>query len=329
MLPWWGVVLIDIAALGTALIIFALFHHVIPRKGEAKAVVVSMDSIAPVSIPANNALPSSTPSPSSMPAPSPGYMPGDFSATFPNEDTGANALQSYQSDNVRIAVCLVRDEENRITSYVADIWLRNIRFLKTAFAKNEYGRGILEWPIDIAANNGALLAVTGDYYGARDRGVVIRNGVFYRDEPYRDVCVLFANGEMETYSKEDFDVQSVIERNAYQAWGFGPALLQEGMSITNFEADEKLNKKNPRCGIGYYEPGHYCLVLVDGRQGSYSKGMTLTEFSQFFFDLGCKSAYNLDGGKTSAMIYRDAIVNKPFEDGRTVSDIIYISEEAQ
>lgn len=323
--------LIDIAATAAALLIFALFHHVLPRKGEAKAVSVSMDNIAPI-VSAAPVHEPETDSPVIQPLenePEPVRLPGDFSSVFPVNDTGSGALQSYQSDNIRIAVKLVRDEENRITSYVADIWIRNIRYLKTAFAEGEYGRGISEWPIDIAQKNNAIISVTGDYYGARDRGIVIRNGTLYRQEPYRDVCVLYTDGEMCTYSKADFDIQAVMERGAYQAWGFGPALLDNGSPITDFEADDKLSKKNPRCGIGYYEPGHYCLVLVDGRQGSYSKGMTLAEFSQFFFDLGCKSAYNLDGGKTSAMVYQDALVNKPFEDGRRVSDIILISEEAQ
>jgi exopolysaccharide biosynthesis protein len=42
----------------------------------------------------------------------------------------------------------------------------------------------------------------------------------------------------------------------------------------------KFKVKNPRSAIGYYEPGHYCFIVVDGRQNGYSDGMTLDELAQ-------------------------------------------------
>ena len=56
---------------------------------------------------------------------------------------------------------------------------------------------------------------------------------------------------------------------------------------------------NPRSAVGYYEPGHYCFVVIDGRQPGYSKGATLMQLAQLFESLGCKEAYNLDGGKSA------------------------------
>jgi len=134
-LRWWWLVLIDFGALCAALLIFALFHHVLPRKGEAQTTILSM--AAPTAAPAP-----AVASPSALPTPEPVYAIGDFSATFPASDTTApDAIQSYQSDNIRISVSKVRDEENSITSYVADIWVRNRAFLKTAFADGQYGKG--------------------------------------------------------------------------------------------------------------------------------------------------------------------------------------------
>lgn len=43
--------------------------------------------------------------------------------------------------------------------------------------------------------------------------------------------------------------------------------------------------------------------------------------------LGCNVAYNLDGGKSSAMVYEGEYVNQPADGGRTISDIIYIGDE--
>ena len=102
-------------------------------------------------------------------------------------------------------------------------------------------------------------------------------------------------------------------------------LLSEGQPMTSFNSS--VGKVNPRSALGYYEPGHYCFVLVDGRQSGYSAGMTLTELSQLFYDLGCKTAYNLDGGDTVAMAFKTELINHPENASpRSVSDIIYICE---
>lgn len=131
--------------------------------------------------------------------------------------------------------------------------------------------------------------------------MVIRNGEVYRDSTNgSDVCVLYYNGVMKTFSAEEFDVDQAIKDGAWQAWSFGPELLDKnGNSMTEFTADGHVKEINPRSAIGYYEPGHYCMVVVDGRQRGYSSGMSLTQLSKLFQDLGCVSAYNLDGGRSS------------------------------
>jgi exopolysaccharide biosynthesis protein len=66
--------------------------------------------------------------------------------------------------------------------------------------------------------------------------------------------------------------------------------------------------------------------VVDGRDEGYSKGVTLAEFAQIFQDLGCTTAYNLDGGGSSTMYYQGAIVNQPAgrDNKRAISDILYV-----
>ena len=98
-----------------------------------------------------------------------------------------------------------------------------------------------------------------------------------------------------------------------------------GQPMTEFNSN--VNRANPRSAIGYYEPGHYVFLLVDGRQPGYSSGMTTEEMSQLFYDMGCKVAYNLDGGQSAVMTYNGAVANKPYNGGRSISDIIYITDE--
>lgn len=243
---------------------------------------------------------------------------GDFSAAFPTTDTGVNALHSYQSDSLRISINKIA--ENGVTYFVADVWIKNIECFKTALAKGEYGRNIHEMPAKIAADNGVRFAVSGDYYGARDKGIVVRNGQLYRDVMNDDVCVLRTDGTLCAYSASEFSSLQSLDKTVWQAWAFGPTLVRDGAACDI--SSSKIKVKNPRCAIGFYEPGHYCFLVVDGRQDGYSSGMSLTELTDAFVSMGCKTAYNLDGGATAMMVFDGQVVNHPTNGGRASSDII-------
>lgn len=332
--PGFLIVLMDVLLIGAALLLFAYFHHVRPQKAEGPKQNIVFGETPQVE--ATTAQPDTTPdaqiAQQEQPTPTPTATPepeiGDFSAVFPTYDTGEGALYSYQTDNVRIAIRSDKYQDG--VYFAADVWVRNIQQFRTAFAQGEFAKGSANYrmPLDIANDNNAMVAITGDYCGARSSGVLIRNGDLYRDSVSEDVCVLYADGVMETYYKNDFNLEDAVARGAYQSWSFGPKLLDNGQLPESYDGAEALlqpvlNNHAPRAGIGYFEPGHYCLVVVDGRQGDYSRGMTIPQFSELFLQLGCKDAYNLDGGQTSAMIYNGAVVNKPYKDGRVISDIIY------
>lgn len=246
-------------------------------------------------------------------------------------DKSSEEIQTYEDDKVSLTVNKVTTGtgSDKVTYYVADVKISNISYLRTGFASGEYGKNIRATVQDMANDYNAILAMSGDYYGNTDSSVVIRNGVLYRDDIVgTDICVLFTDGTMKTYSPEEFDVDEVIAAGAWQAWNFGPSLLDDnGEVATSFNTTSYLNSENPRAAIGYLEPGHYVLVTVDGRDEGYSRGVTLSELSGIMSSLGCKVAYNLDGGKSSAMVYDGEYVNQPADGGRTISDIIYIGEE--
>ncbi|HWQ59486.1 MAG TPA: phosphodiester glycosidase family protein [Clostridia bacterium] len=315
------IILRDILFFGALLVVFALFHHVLPQTYEPIRTIA-----APTPTPAQTQRPSGTSSqavaePTEEPA-----APGDFTAVFPDADTGADAGYSYQTDDLRIAVTMV--QENDITYFVADVWVRNIELFRTAFAGGEFSTGVTETVRRMAKDNNAILAVSGDFCGAHKSGTVIRNGVLYReDNGDKDVCVLYYDGTMEVYGPDEFSLDAAIGNGAWQAWSFGPSLLDEGRAATKFRST--VSDKNPRSAIGYYEPGHYCLVIVDGRQDGYSEGMTLAELSSLFASLGCREAYNLDGGATAMMVYDDDIISSPSGGGRASSDIICFLREGE
>lgn len=334
--PLWLVIVCHILALVVALLLYALPHHVITRKETAVGIqssrsdaVTAMagqtpEPVAPEPTAAATVEPEATLEAEPVAAAQPTDAPGSFRVKFADKFT-SGAVEStdttYRSANVNLTVSTTRYQDS--DCHVADVYVADIGYLVTAMADDQYGRGYREWPVEFAQRYNALITLSGDYYGGRSDGVVIRNGMLYRDKfVSTDVCVLYWDGTMETLEAYEFNVDAAMENGAYQAWNFGPILLdKQGQPMTEFNSD--VLKSNPRAAIGYYEPGHYCLVMVDGRTAQ-SDGLTMEELSNFMYSLGCTRAYNLDGGQTAALVKANEIYGKPYKGGRDVSDVIMV-----
>jgi len=243
---------------------------------------------------------------------------------------------NYKSDNVTINIEKVQTGQGKdmVTYFVADVQMSDASSLKSAFAKNIFGRNVVEKTSQIAADNQAIFAVNGDYYGFRSDGVLIRNGVLYRDEPARVGAALFEDGTMQTFDETEVASSSLLAAGALHTLSFGPVLIKNSEIVEDFEkvsidsnfGNRSIQGSNPRTGIGMISANHYVFVVVDGRKENYSKGMTLSEFTDVFADLGCTEAYNLDGGGSSTMYFMGRVVNNPLgkQDERSISDILYI-----
>lgn len=336
--PVWVVVVADVLVFAVALNVFALFHHVLPRSEKSYGVKSQRISTAQLTgentASEGNAVPgdraeaveeTDAPLPDVTPEPDPvGVFARRFADKFTNGEVIATA-ESYQSKNVNVQ--FTKHTEPELVYYVADIYIRKIECFRTAFAKDKFGRGRWERVSSMSERMNGVIAINGDYYGGRSDGIVIRNGEYYRNEknPIRDICIINWDGTMETYGPEAWDPQRAVARGAYQGWNFGPMLLdEEGNAMTEFNSE--VGGRNPRTAIGYYEPGHYCFVVVDGRS-KQSKGIGLVGLSEIMHNLGCKRAYNFDGGQSSEMVIGNKIVSNPYKGGRKNSDAVLIIDE--
>ena len=330
-LPWWKVALIDFGALVISLLLFALFDHVIPHSQQAVPVVnnTPIPTAVPITTPAPAIEAQGEAEAASAPIATPEPAVGDFSARFPDKFTDGEVIQTentYQSANVNLTLTRYETmlEEDPEVYFVADIYVRNIEYLRTMFAKDNYGKSINEDMISMSERSGALVAINSDYYSFRTTGTVIRNGVMYRGgiSPDMEVAILFRDGTMRAYRSEaELNMDQVMADGAWQGFCFGPSLLDEnGGLLPSYEAVNH----NPRTLLGVVEPGHYLFIVIDGRQGGYSEGMTYRECAELCQQMGCTFAFNLDGGKTSQMTYMGQMANQPYNGGRDTSDIIYI-----
>ena len=234
---------------------------------------------------------------------------------------------SYRSANIDIKI--TSHHYKKSAYYVADIKLSTVKALRCAFAKGKFGRNITQNTSRMAIDNNALVAANGDFYGIRNNGIIIRNGVLYRNKPTpRDLLVIYLDGHMEVLDERKQDGYKLIEAGAWQTYSFGPALVRNGVAVGDYS---KSNVKgyNPRTGIGMIEPNHFLLVVVDGRAKGYSDGLKIDAFAQLMESLGCQVAYNLDGGATSSMYFNNEIINNALGKSkpREHSDIIMVVEQ--
>ncbi|KQY44440.1 phosphodiester glycosidase family protein [Cellulomonas sp. Root137] len=244
---------------------------------------------------------------------------------------------SYESSSSAVSVSTVTtgSGDDTVTYYVADVTLTDATALRSAFAQNSFGLNITEDTSDIAADNGAVFAVNGDYYGFRDTGIVIRNGVVYRDEGAREGLAFYTDGHVEVYDETATTADELVAAGVWNTLSFGPALLEDGQVVDGIEdvevdtnvGNHSIQGEQPRTAIGVIDDNHLVFVVVDGRSPGYSAGVTLTGLAEIMQDLGASTAYNIDGGGSSTMYFDGALVNNPLGKGqeRGTSDILYIA----
>ena len=237
-------------------------------------------------------------------------------------------IGSGSAENTEIRLYTFRFDDTQV--YAADVITGSALSLRTALAGNAYGRNLTDKTSSIAAEKDALLAINGDFYGSRDSGLVIRNGVLYRDGGSQgEDLVIYSDGSFEILPAGTKSGEELLAAGAWQAFSFGPGLVEDGaVSISAFEEVGRSMASNPRTAIGVIEPGHYLFLVSDGRT-SESAGLSLARLAELMASLGCTQAYNLDGGGSSAMVFQGAVVNKPTTNGRkiaerSVSDIVYV-----
>ena len=238
---------------------------------------------------------------------------------------------SYKDDN--ISINLSEKTVNNTQVYVADVTVSSSNYLKTAFAQNSFGTNVTAKTSVTAADNNAILAVNGDYYGANSTGYVIRNGVIYRDTVRENSnngdLAIYKDGSFKIIYEDQISAEQLVNDGVVNLLAFGPALVENGEITVNANTEVgQAMASNPRTAIGIIDENHYIIVVSDGRT-SESEGLSLYQLAEVMKSYGAKTAYNLDGGGSSTLYFNGQVINKPTTGGnkiseRAVSDIVYI-----
>lgn len=245
----------------------------------------------------------------------------------------------YRSHNIFLAIKEVNGviSDDPVQYFIYDIYVRNIENLFSGYTLNSrYPADRLIEKTESERDVSVVAAVNGDYIANLNHCLLCeRNGTVLRDVPEvieSDICVLYYDGTVETFTPSEYDWEKIKNNNPYQIWNFGPKLLDgDGNVIKKFDLNaydnDVIDSRNPRTSFGYYEPGHYNLVVVDGRSKD-SLGVRMDGLAEIQHQLGCKAAYNMDGGDSTQAYFMDTVIRESEKRDvqRKLSDIICVGE---
>ena len=333
LLPLWQVALIDLLVGGAIILTFAFFHHVLPAMNTAKSkqddILLSTEP-AVVTEPATEA--PVVPEETVMEEPTEPDTRTEWQKKFAEHfsDEIIRTENSYKSPNVSITVETISygEGKNKQTYHVADIYIASLENFVTYTANNQVRSYDTQDVLEMSQVTDSLITIGGDFITYQKGGFLVRNGIVYKETTNNvSICALFPDGTMETYEPREYTIEDIKSRGAVQVWSFGPTLLDEnGQVRSKYDMPRAVSHNNPRSAIGYYEPGHYCFVVADGRQDGYAKGLTIPDLAKMFEGLGCTKAYNLDGGGSAVMTFDQKVYSKQSNGGRDLGDILLIRE---
>ena len=267
--------------------------------------------------------------------PSSGIDPLPIDRTMPgNAPVEANFTENgYRDESI-----IVELEQRRM--YDSDVYIAYIKVatpsqLRTAIAGSKLSSDRTNTTTAIAGNYNAIVAMNGDYYGKVATGYVTRMGESGREKPSKTMDLLWIDelgdfhiipngqdGQKQAYK------EFTAEHEMINGFAFGPGLVKDGEKV---EIRDNLwehgTSKEPRAGIGQLDTLTYVLVVVNGREDT-TAGVTIEEFSDIMYELGCEQAYNLDGGNSATLVFNGKVFNAKDADERDVQDIVYFASAA-
>jgi len=111
---------------------------------------------------------------------------------------------------------------------------------------------------------------------------------------------------------------------------FGPILVENGKRVT-YISGTGMSEDLPRQRMAIAQVGklHYkCICCATHARGS--AGMTLERFATLVARQGVTTAYNLDGGDSTMMIFNGEKINDPDNrNTRDICDIVYFASAFQ
>ena len=262
-----------------------------------------------------------------------GFLPdGQNEFVYANE---AEGLWLYASQTLRIEIKRFEGNNSsggKLRWYEAEVFAKDNSELFDFYPFDKdhyksYGDRYKELPEKIAKQHQLVFAINSDYFIYRIErdheesyaypiGLIIRDGEVFYDRPKKanstvypplDVMALYPDGSVSLHKNAEITAKELLSKGATDTLSFGPILVENGE--VSPRSKEFGNTPNPRTGFGIVEPGHYVVVVAEGKRKGVTEGESCIWLGEKMAELGCTSAINLDGGATSVLIFMGEQLN--------------------
>jgi len=120
--------------------------------------------------------------------------------------------------------------------------------------------------------------------------------------------------KLEPGMKVEFTFFNSFDKKLSFAIEGGPLIISRGKPVTEYEkkfySSSLLDRSAPRSLIGITKNGSLMFLIIDGYQMK-SYGLTFKEMVEFFTDKNFEYLMCVDGGKSSALIFKGEVFSSP------------------
>ncbi len=248
----------------------------------------------------------------------------DSAAPAPDPANYAADGTGYSDESLTVTIETIRAYDTDIL--VARVTIKDASQLRTAMAA-KFGTSRDVPGAKLAKRVNAVLAINGDYFNFDNKGYILRQGKLYRDNPREEADVLLIDDQGDLHIIRDATLEKIaaFAGTVVNAFSFGPALVVDGEAMPIRENHQVASEKpTQRMVFGQTGKLSYLCVATEGPENAGSVGLTLEQAAALMVELGCHTAYNLDGGSSSTMVLNNQKINAlSSRKVRAICDILY------
>ena len=250
-------------------------------------------------------------------------------------------LSDWEYEDPSLHVKIEPGRVNDTNYLIARVTIANASQIRSMFT-GTYGSPSEEWGTTLAKNAKAVLAISGDSFHKHSNiGYVAKQGKVYRTKCDRtedksglryDVLLIDDQGDLHILPQATNADVEAFPGTVVNGFTFGPGLVIDGVKQTGFvNMNNASDKPAQRMCIAQVGPLEYLCIYTEGPEDDGSVGMTLEQFADFVYSFeGVQNAYNLDGGVTTWMVFKQgtnsyAKINGTNPKKRPIADILYFA----
>ena len=251
-------------------------------------------------------------------------------------DKGKYTENSYEDETIRVKI-EEQSMDDGTKMYIAYVQIADASQLRTGVANAEKLGSSRTFSVSyLAKTYKAVIAINGDNYVDKPEKTTFEyrmtQKIRSKSNRTKDILVIDDLGDFHLLIKSEGLKELPQEfkksgRTLVNAFTFGPALVKDGELLEiNENYGYNPHGREPRAAIGQMGPLSYVLVIIQAQDRDGKTGMSQGRLAEFMYSLGCRQAFNLDGGNSAEMVFGDVnIKGMPNGDERTLSDIIYFA----